>query len=197
MMHPAYILLRWIESSLCYLVQFATGILLLAVSLQCTDAAVTALRDGPTTLGGTMAIADWLGAGVAGAVFLTYHLFEKLLARLRYGPARLFLDILMVAIFVRVAFFAVHLVLSPDSPLGERLEHPFFISAASGWLAMFFLAFLVPGLAHRRLEPLPTLREAWKSYLQSQDFSYVRIVVVGSLLIGPAALVMPSLQLLP
>ncbi|MDI3336278.1 hypothetical protein QKW60_07660 [Defluviimonas aestuarii] len=197
MMHPAYILLRWFESSLCYLVQFATGFLLLAVSLLNTDVAVITLRDGPSALNGAMRVADWLGAGLTGAVFLTYDRFERLLTRLRYGPGRLILDILMVTIFVRGAVFAFHVVLSPNSPLSGRLDHPFFFAAACGWLVMFFIAFLLPGLAYRRVEPLPTLREAWDDYLRSHDFSYVRIVVVGSLLIGPAALVMPSLQLLP
>ncbi|MCV2873581.1 hypothetical protein OEZ71_14865 [Defluviimonas sp. WL0050] len=195
MVHPAYILLRWIESSLCYLVQFATGFLLLAVSLLKTDAALIALRNGPTTLDGAMAIADWLGAGLAGVIFMTYHHFEKLLARLRYGPGRLILDMLMVAIFVRVALFTFHLVLSPESPLNGRIDHPFFLATASGWLVMFFVAFLFPGLAHRRLDPLPTLREAWDDYLRSRDLSYVRIAIVGLLLIGPVVLVIPSLQL--
>ena len=197
MRHPIYILLRWIEAWLSYLVQFATGTLFLALCLLSTDAAIAALQAGSTTPGGVLAVADWCAAGVTGAVFLTYGLFERLLAGFRHGAGRLFLDIAMVAVMVRGALFAFHLILGDTSHLRVQLGHPVFLGAATGWLVMFFAAFLFPAFAHRRLDPLPTLREAWDVCAGTQELSYGRIAVVGTLLIGPLALVLPSLRLLP
>ncbi|MGB3315849.1 MAG: hypothetical protein WBB85_15685 [Albidovulum sp.] len=177
--------------------QFATGFLLLTLSLLGTSAAVAALHADTMSLGGALHVMDWLAAGLAGVVFLAYGLFERLLTRLRHGGGRLLLDIVMVAVMVRGGFFVFHLILGATSPLQGRLDHPFFLAAASAWLLMFLAVFLFPGLVHRRLEQLPPLREAWDGYVRTLDFSYSRIAVVGSLLVGPAALVLPSLQFLP
>lgn len=182
---------------LCYLVQFATGVLLMALCLVSTDAAVAALRAGSATVPGVANIADWLAAGLIGPVFLTYGLLDRLLAGLRYGPGRLLLDLVMVAVMVRGALFVIHLTFGQTSPLYGRLDHPFFLALASGWLLAFFAAFLFPALAYRRLDPLPDLGAAWHAHVAQRDFSYARIAVVGSLLVGPVAFVLPSLRLLP
>ena len=197
MPHPAYILLRWIESFLCYLVQFGTGALLIALCLMSTDAAVAAIQAEPLRLAGIIDFADWLAAGLTGAVFLTYGLFDRLLAGLRQGPGRLALDLVMAAVLVRGAVFAFQLIQGPASPFSGRLDHPFFLVLTVGWLLIFFAAFLFPALAHRRSEPLPDLHTSWAAYVAKRDIRYARIAVVGSLLLGPLVLVLPSLRLLP
>lgn len=197
MPHPVYIVLRWIESSLCYFVQFVTGAHLIALSLLSTDAAILAIGRDAATFRGVVDVADWLTAGLAGTVFLTFGIFDRILTGLRYGPGRLVLDLLMAAVMVRGALFAFHLVLDPASPLQGRLDHPFFLATAAGWLLLFFTAFLFPGLAYRRLDALPTLRAAWDHHVVQREFRIARIAVVGSLLIGPLALILPSLRLLP
>lgn len=197
MPHPVYIVLRWIESSLCYFVQFVTGAHFIALSLLSTDAAILAIGGDAVTFRGVVDVADWLTAGLAGMLFLTFGVFDRMLTSLRYGPGRLVLDLLMAMVMVRGAQFAFHLVLAPLSPLHGRLDHPFFLVVTAGWLLLFFTAFLFPGLAYRRLDALPTLREAWDHHVMLCDVRFARIAVVGSLLIGPLALILPSLRLLP
>lgn len=197
MPHPAYILLRWIEAFLCYLVQFGTGVLMITLCLLTTDAALAALKADTPRLTDVILIVDWFAAGVIGAVFLAYGMFDRILDRLRYGPGRLVLDLVMVVTMTRGACFAHDLLRGPASPLSGRLDHPFFLIVAIGWLLLFLAAFLYPALAYRRSEPLPGFRAAWRDHIAMRDVNYARIAVLGSLLLGPAAPVLPSLRLLP
>lgn len=192
MPHPAHILLRWIEATISYAVQFATGLLLLALSLSLTGTAVAALEGGTTMLD-LLRIADWLISGLLGAVFMTFVLLDRLLAALRHGAGRLVFDLVMIAVMGRLSYFVFTADLDTRSAWHDQLAHPFCTWAAAGWLLMFFHAFIGPATAFRRLDPLPSLTDTMAAHLAHGAPGYGRLAVVGLLLFAPLVLTLPPL----
>ena len=175
-------------------------------ALLSTDAAIDALQAGleATDVGGHF---RYRGRGLVrgpgtGAVFLDLWAFSNgFLPLCVTGAGRLVLDIVMARDHgTRARSLPSTSFSAPrHRPCTSGWSHPFFLVAATGWLFLFFAVFLVPGLAYRRLDPLPTLREAWDHHVQGRNLISAMPASRswGSLLIGPLALVLPSLQLLP
>ncbi|GAB4390072.1 hypothetical protein [Albidovulum sp.] len=142
MMDPFRIVLRWLEGSLSYAVQFAAGLMLAA-------RAVEIIRD-PAVSDAMAAMAAWLFP--AAILLLLPGYSDRMLARGRLGPPRLALDLTFLLVFVTLArALAGWLMAAPE---------PVLVALAAFWAAGFVAAFLVPGLAYRRLDPLPPLGAA-------------------------------------